>query len=221
MRAVKAGTVVAGGEIHLLNEHLMPESVDRAPLAEDRAAGEMALLVIDMLSTWDFPDGDAMLKSAERIAPRIAELRRRCRAVCVPVIYANDNRGRWRSDFREVVAMAIGSGDGAARIAELLKPERDDYFVLKPKHSGFHATPLDLLLRHLQARRLLITGVSGDQCVLYTVADARMHDYEVVVPRDCIASLSAERDRRLLDYLGEVTEVETPLGSEIELPAGR
>ena len=154
----------------------MPESVDRAPLAEDRAAGATALLVIDMLSTWDFPDGDAMLKSAERIAPRIAEL---------------------------------------------LKPERDDYFVLKPKHSGFHATPLDLLLRHLRARRLLITGVSGDQCVLYTVADARMHDYEVVVPRDCIASLSAERDRRLLDYLSEVTQVETPVGSEVELPARR
>jgi hypothetical protein len=86
--------------------------------------------------------------------------------------------------------MAIERGDGAARIAELLKPERDDYFVLKPKHSGFHATPLDLLLRHLQARRLVIAGVSGDQCVLYTVADARMHDYEVVVPRDCVASLT-------------------------------
>jgi len=62
----------------------MPESVDRTPLAEDRAAGETALLVIDMLSPWDFPDGDAMLKGAERIAPRIADLRKRCRAVRVP-----------------------------------------------------------------------------------------------------------------------------------------
>ena len=199
----------------------MPESVDRTPLAEDRAAGETALLVIDMLSPWDFPDGDAMLKGAERIAPRIADLRKRCRAVRVPVIYANDNQGRWRSDFREVVAMAIERGDGAARIAELLKPERDDYFVLKPKHSGFHATPLDLLLRHLQARRLVIAGVSGDQCVLYTVADARMLDYEVVVPRDCVASLTEVRDRRLLDYLAEVSQVETPLGSAIDLPSGR
>ena len=199
----------------------MPESVDRAPLAEDRAAGATALLVIDMLSTWEFPDGDAMLRNAERIAPRIAELRTRCRTAGVPVIYANDNQGRWRSDFREVVATAIERGSGAARIAELLKPEPDDYFVLKPKHSGFHATPLDLLLRHLQARRLLVTGVSGDQCVLYTVADARMDDYEVVVPHDCIASLSAERDRRLLDYFSQVTQVATPAGHEIDLPAGR
>ena len=199
----------------------MPESVDRTPLAEDRAAGETALLVIDMLSTWEFPDGDAMLASAERIAPRIADLRRRCRDAGVPVIYANDNQGRWRSDFREVVALATEHGGGGARIAALLKPERDDYFVLKPKHSGFHATPLDLLLRHLQARRLVVTGVSGDQCVLYTVADARMHDYEVVVPCDCVASLSEERDRRLLDYLAEVSQVATPAGHEVELPAAR
>ena len=199
----------------------MPESVDRTPLAEDRAAGATALLVIDMLSTWDFPDGDAMLAAAERIAPCIADLRRRCRASGVPVIYANDNQGRWRSDVREVVATALEHEGGGARIAELLKPGHDDYFVLKPKHSGFHATPLDLLLRHLQVRRLVVTGVSGDQCVLYTVADARMHDYEIVVPRDCVASLSAERDRRLLDYLAEVSQVETPVGREVELPAAR
>jgi len=135
--------------------------------------------------------------------------------------YANDNQGRWRSDFREVVAAALERGGRGARIAELLKPGGDDYFVLKPKHSGFHATPLDLLLRHLQVRRLVVTGVSGDQCVLYTVADARMHDYEIVVPRDCVASLSAERDRRLLDYLAEVSQVQTPVGREVELPAAR
>ena len=199
----------------------MPESVDRAPLAEDHAAGATALLVIDMLSTWDFPDGEAMLKRAERIAPRIATLRKRCRTAGVPVIYANDNRGRWRSDFREVVAMAIERGDGAARIAELLKPERDDYFVLKPKHSAFFGTPLDLLLRHLHAKRLILTGVTSDQCVVFTAADARMHDYEVVVPRDCVASLSVERDRRLLDYFAEVSQVATPVGSEVDLPAGR
>ena len=199
----------------------MPESVDRTPLAEDRAAGATALLVIDMLSTWDFPDGEAMLAAAARIAPCIADLRRRCRAAGVPVIYANDNQGRWRSDFREVVAAALEHGGRGARIAELLKPGGDDYFVLKPKHSGFHATPLDLLLRHLQVRRLVVTGVSGDQCVLYTVADARMHDYEIVVPRDCVASLSAERDRRLLDYLAEVSQVQTPVGREVELPAAR
>jgi nicotinamidase-related amidase len=199
----------------------MPESVDRTPLAEDRAAGATALLVIDMLSTWDFPDGEQMLAAAERIAPRIADLRGRCRSAGVPVIYANDNRGRWRSDFREVVAMAVERGGGGARVAELLKPAPDDYFILKPKHSGFHATPLDLLLRHLQARRLVVTGVSGDQCVLYTVADARMNDYEVVVPRDAVASLSAERDRRLLDYLAEVSNVPTPAADEVELPAAR
>ena len=162
MRAFKALRCCRLGVFHLT---ILPESVDCAPLAEDRAAGATALLVIDMLSTWDFPDGDAMLKSAEQIAPRIAELRRRCRVAGVPVIYANDNSGRWRSDFREVVAMAIESGEGGARIAELLRPERDDYFVLKPKHRAF-----------TRRRSICCCAISrcagcdhrrvGDQCVL-------------------------------------------------------
>src|SRR5689334_5103401 len=123
----------------------MPEDPDRTPLAEDRAAGETALLIIDMLSRWDFEDADALLAHAAPIAPRIAALKARCRSARVPVVYANDNHGRWRSDFRQVVAAALeGDGQGA-QVARQLAPDEHDYFVLKPKHSGFHATPLDLL----------------------------------------------------------------------------
>src|SRR4051794_40631978 len=110
----------------------MPEAVQHTPLAEDRAACGCALLVVDMLSSWDFDDADALLAQALPIAPRIAALRRRCRAAGVPVVYANDNHGRWRSDFRQVVEAALqGDGDGA-RIARLLAPDEHDYFVLKP-----------------------------------------------------------------------------------------
>ena len=196
----------------------MPESIERTPLAEDRAAGAMALLVVDMLSDWEFPDAEALLAGAAAIAPRIAELRSRCRQAGVPVVYANDNRGRWRSDFREVVASARARGGAAAAIAEALAPARDDYFVLKPKHSGFHATPLDLLLRHLGVQTLLLTGVSSDQCVLYTAADARMHDYEVIVPRDCVATQSDERNARALRHFSEVLGLDTPLAAAIGLP---
>jgi nicotinamidase-related amidase len=196
----------------------MPESIERTPLAEDRAAGGMALLIIDMLSDWEFPDAEALLAHAARIAPRIAALRGRCREAGVPVVYANDNRGRWRSDFRDVVASARKKGGAAAAIADALAPEADDYFVLKPKHSGFHATPLDLLLRHLKADTLLLSGVSSDQCVLYTAADARMHDYEVIVPRDCVATQGEERNARALLHFGEVLGVDTPVGAEIGMP---
>ena len=197
----------------------MPESVERTPLAEDQAAGATALLIIDMLNGWDFADADAYLAGAEAIAPRIAALAQRCRAAGVPVIYANDNHGRWRSDFREVVAMAMKADAAGARIARQLTPERQDYFVLKPKHSGFHATPLDLLLRHLGVRTLVITGVSSDQCVLYTTADARMHDYEVKVPPDCVATRSDERNTAAIRHFADVLGVEVTRSTELALPS--
>ena len=196
----------------------MPESVERTPLAEDRAAGAMALVVIDMLSSWDFDDAEPLLAAAVPIAPRIAALRERCRQCEVPVIYANDNRGRWRSDFRDVVERAIEAGGEGGRIAEQLKPGADDYFVLKPKHSGFHATPLDLLLRHLKVRTVVLTGVSSDQCVLYTAADARMHDYRVIVPCDAVATQTAQRNERALRHFTDTLMIETPRADDVRFP---
>ena len=196
----------------------MPESIERTPLAEDETAGATALVVIDMLSNWDFPDGAALLQQAVAIAPRIVALKARCRRAGVAVVYANDNRGRWRSDLRQVVAAAIEVGGDAAGIADQLAPQPEDYFVLKPKHSAFHETPLDLLLRHLKAERLILVGVTSDQCVLYTAADARMHDYEVVVPRDCTATLSRERNERALQHLTEVLNAATPRSADVALP---
>jgi nicotinamidase-related amidase len=187
-------------------------------LVEEHAANGTVLLVIDMFSTWDFRDAERVLAGAERIAPAIAALRRRCRRAGVPVIYANDNAGRWRSDFRDAVRAARESGGAGARIAELLAPQHDDYFVLKPKHSAFFGTPLDLLLRHLRASRLILTGVSSDQCVVFTAAGARMHDYEVLAPRDCIASQDEARGHAAVEQLSEVMGLDTRPTAELCLP---
>jgi len=198
------------------------DSADRpepAPsLAEDRAAGATVLLIVDMFSSWDFPDGDKLIGGAARVAPAIAALRQRCKAVGVPVVYANDNCGRWRSDFRDAVRSAHDAGGEGAGIARLLEPDPEDYFVLKPKHSAFFSTPLGLLMRHLHAERLVLTGVSSDQCILATAADARMLDHEVVVPADCVASQSPERERRAIDHLREVMRVDVGVSREMRLP---
>ena len=73
-------------------------------------------------------------------------------------------------------------------MARLLIPAEDDYFVLKPKHSAFFSTSLDLLLSYLGARKLITTGFAADICVLFTANDAYMRDYELIVPSDCIAA---------------------------------
>ena len=196
----------------------MPVAVQKTPLAEDRAAGATALVILDMLSDWEFPDADQLLRNADALAPRIAALKTRCVSAGVPVIYANDNRGRWRSDFRDVFAAASQASSKGAPIARLLAPQATDYFVLKPKHSAFYATPLDLLLRHLRVQSLVVTGVTSDQCVLHTVADAKLRDYEVTVPRDGVASISATRQERVLKVFAEAFGIDLVESRDIRMP---
>jgi len=186
-------------------------------LAPERAAGHTALLIIDMINCWDFPDADNLLPRAAAIAPRIAALKARCRKAGVPVIYANDNRGRWRSDFPALVEESLANNSAGASVTRTLQPGPDDYFVLKPKQSAFFGTPLELLLRHLDARRLILTGVASDQCVLVTATEAGMRDLAVVVPRDCVASQSASRNDIVLRQLEEFQKLPTTPSSRIRL----
>ena len=197
----------------------MPVKPDRAPLADRPAHDGTALLVIDMISTWDFAGAEKIVRGAVAIAPRIGALKQRCLRAGVPVIYVNDNRGRWRSEFRELVGVSIAESETGAAIAKHLKPEDGDYSVLKPKHSVFYATPLDLLLRHLRVGRLVVTGVASDQCIVISAAEARMRDYDVVVPRDCVGAPTTARNSAALRQLAESHRIATPLSSRLRLPA--
>ncbi len=186
----------------------------------DRRPGGPALVITDMISLWDFPDADKLLPAAVAIAPRVARLRQRCREAGVPVIYANDNRGRWRSDFRQLVDAALQAEGPGARIVEQLAPDTDDYFLLKPKHSAFFATPLELLLNDLGVEQLIVTGVSSDQCVLATVADARMRNLGAAVPQDCVGTQSARRNQAVIQHFTDVVGISVTPSSRLRLPAG-
>lgn len=187
-------------------------------MATDHPGARTALLIVDMISRWDFADAAALLPRALAIAPRLAQLARRWRTQARwPVIYANDNHGRWRSERSALVQAALDAGGDAARIAELLRPHEADYFVIKPKHSAFHATPLALLLRHLDVRRIALAGVTSDQCILACATDARMHELDVVVVRDAVEAPTEERTRASIRHFETVLEV--PLHAADELPA--
>jgi nicotinamidase-related amidase len=179
----------------------------------------MALLVIDMISTWDFEEGAALARAARAIAPKIGALKGRCTHAGVPVIFVNDNRGRWRSEFRELVRVSLDESETGAAIAAHLLPGDDDYAVLKPKHSAFYATPLDLLLRHLRVQRLVVTGVASDQCIVMTAAEARMRDYDVMVPGDCVGAQTPRRNAAALRQLREAHEIEIGASTNLRVPA--
>jgi len=157
-----------------------------------------ALLIIDMINTFDFEGGARLARATATAARRIATLRRRWHQAGAPVVYVNDNFMHWQADFRELVAVCTHDGMPGAEIARRLQPGPDDYFVLKPKHSAFMSTPLEVLLAKLEARELVLTGIAADSCILATAQDAHMREFAVRVPRDCIAAITeARRDRAL------------------------
>ena len=179
----------------------------------------VALVVIDMINDLEFPEGAELLAPAVTLADRIAALKARARSAGVPVIYANDNFGRWRSDFRDVVDHCLHDGVRGQPLAERLLPESEDYFVLKPKHSAFFATTLETLLEYLGCHTLILTGLSADICVMFTAMDAYVRDYALHVPADCVLASSEEESARTIAYLERVLRADTTVSTELDLQA--
>jgi nicotinamidase-related amidase len=192
------------------NQSLHGNAPDNSPVA---------LLVIDMINDLEFEGGQRLLSQAVMAARRIAALKRRAQAARVPVIYTNDNFGRWRSDFRQAVKHCLEEGVRGRPLAQLLQPAPDDYFVLKPKHSAFYATTLATLLEYLGARRLILTGINGDTCVLMTAIDAYVRDFELHVPRDCVVSIAPRHNREALEYMKRVLDADTRAAGKLDLRA--
>jgi nicotinamidase-related amidase len=177
----------------------------------------VALLLIDVINDLEFREGDRLLEHALPAARRIAALRRRARKLKIPVIYANDNFGRWRSDLGALVRHCRKDGVRGEPIAKLLAPGRDDYFVLKPKHSAFFSTTLDVLLTYLKVKTVILTGFAGNICVLFTADDAHMRDLKLIVPEDCCASNEVAENEHALRQMREVLGADTTPSAELDL----
>ena len=182
--------------------------------APDKA--KVALLLIDLINDLEFPEGEQLLAQTLPILPKIVELKKRARQAGAAVIYVNDNFGRWRSDFSAQVEHCLEGGVRGKPIAEQLRPEADDYFVLKPKHSGFFSTSLDILLDYLGVKTVILAGVAGNICVLFTAHDAFLRDFHLIVPSDCIASNTAEENEQALAQMRSVLKADVRLADEVE-----
>ncbi len=178
---------------------------------------DVAILLIDVINDLEFPEGDQLLRYAVPMAERIERLAGRARRAGVPVVYVNDNFGRWRSDFNAQVEHCLRDGVRGRPIAEKLRPDEADYFVLKPKHSGFYSTTLDILLEYLGARTLILTGMAANICVLFTANDAYMRDFHLVVPADCVASTTEEENRYALEQMRKVLKADIRPSDELRL----
>jgi nicotinamidase-related amidase len=165
-----------------------------------------ALLLIDVINHFEFPDGDKILRQTEPIARNIVRLKQRARAAGIPAIYVNDNFGDWKSDAARLLAYCLRSDAAGRNFVEMIKPGAEDYFVLKPMHSAFYQTPLDVLLRHLGASSLIFAGLTTNSCILCSVHDANMRDYKIIVPADCCAARTEQEHSQALEHIRSMAD---------------
>jgi nicotinamidase-related amidase len=177
----------------------------------------VALVLIDVINDLEFPGGDRLARHALPMADTLAALKARARSAGIPAIYVNDNFGKWQSDLTRLLEHSLATENRGRPMVERLRPADDDYFVLKPKHSGFYSTTLDILIRYLQVKTLILTGVAGNICVLFTAQDAFLRDLHIVVPGDCVASNEEAENRYALDHMRTVLKADTRPSTEIDL----
>lgn len=191
------------------------------PTASNRqgaaAAGGVALLIIDMINALDFPEAGGMRDAAIAAARAVARLRLQAEEAGVPVIYVNDNDGEWHSERSRLIERCLADDSAGAAMVRTIEPHDDDYFVIKPRFSGFYATNLPVLLPQLGVTRLILTGIAADICVLFTAADAHMREYELWVPRDAVAATDAERTDWALDIMANSMGAETAPSGDLAL----
>jgi nicotinamidase-related amidase len=182
----------------------------------EKTKSKTALLLIDVISDFEFVDGEKLFKFVPTVADCIAALKKRAKKNDVPVIYINDNFGKWQDDFQKTIAFCSRKDSRGSEIVKLLKPEFDDYFVLKPKHSAFYSTSLGLLLEELKTENLIITGFSTDICVLFTANDAYMRGFRLFIPEDCVAAVKDADNRHTLKYIERVLKADTQASDKIK-----
>jgi nicotinamidase-related amidase len=160
-----------------------------------------------------------MLIQALPIAPRIARLKARARAAGIPVIYVNDNFGQWRSDLAKLLAYCLRPRSLGRQFVDQIRPDKDDYFILKPRHSAFYQTPLEVLLAYLGASSLVLCGLATNSCIVCTAHDAKMRNFDLFVPSDCSASLTAREHKQAIAHMQTMTDATIIPSTSLHLEA--
>lgn len=182
-----------------------------------------ALILIDVINDLAFDGAGPLVAQAEATAVPLSRFKKRAARAGVPVVYVNDNFGRWRSDFKQTVRHCTAAGSPGRTVSRMLRPTERDYFVLKPRHSGFFGTTLDALFAALAIRRVVLTGIAGNICVLFTANDAYMRELRIFAPADCIVSNTAVENRRALEQMRTVLKADIRPSTDLAFrgPAGR
>ncbi|MBV9215355.1 MAG: cysteine hydrolase [Acidobacteria bacterium] len=168
-----------------------------------------ALLLMDVVNDFAFGDGPALFRNFRPQIKNLSRLKEKAQKLKVPVIYVNDNYGRWNEDFAGLVNLFRETSEQAAYVIDRLGPDPQDYYILKPHRSGFYETPLQVLLERLRVGHLIITGITTDLCVLFTANDAYMRGLRISVPGDCTTAVKKKAASEALAFLKRTCDADT------------
>lgn len=177
----------------------------------------VALILIDVINDFSFPQGRKLLPYALSMARALRKLVQNAREMRIPVIYVNDNFGKWHSDFSRAVETCSHPDALGKEVVKMLEPQAQDYKVLKLKHSAFYGRPLDSLLHSLGAKHLIFTGMLTESCVLFTAADAYFREYRITAPPDCLASFDLVQKKMALHLMKSVLKANVKNSRSIDL----
>jgi nicotinamidase-related amidase len=164
------------------------------------------LLLVDIIHDFRHEDGETLLASYRARFNGLIEALSQARNSSVPIVYANDSRGRWDGDAKGLVRHAVEHGLAGGLITAVA-PKVGDRFLFKPRYSAFDSTPLAIVLEELGVERLLLAGTATEMCVAQTAIAARELGFKVSVLVDACATLDERNERIALDYLENVVGV--------------
>jgi nicotinamidase-related amidase len=173
-----------------------------------------ALLVIDVITRFDYPGGEALLASFRERHPALVSVLDQARAERVPVIYVNDDHGAWGWDIAAEIRAADDGRDAGALVTQIA-PRDGDLYLRKPRYSAFDHTALEIILRDLDVERVLLAGAATEMCIVQTAIDAKELGLKVTILADACASVNPHDAELALAYAERVVGavVESKLGS--------
>lgn len=150
---------------------------------------EVAFIIIDVQNDFVKPSGKLYAEGSERIIKPIKKLLSKAREARVTIIFTQDWHIKDDPEFK-IWGEHTMAGTWGAGIIEELRPDEADVVIRKPSYDAFYSTPLDHILRSRNMRKLILTGLLGNICVLCTAVGAAVRGYELIVPVDSIFSIS-------------------------------
>jgi nicotinamidase-related amidase len=178
-----------------------------------------ALIVVDMLNSYEHEDADELTKSVEAVVEPLSGLIARADGDGdgAELIYVNDNYGDWNSSQEQLADQAL-KGARPDLVEPLLPPDSGD-FVVKARHTIFYMTPLEYLLGQKEIDRVILTGQVTEQCILYSALDAYVRHLEVSIPRDGVAHIHENLADAALEMMARNMGAELTSCADVKLSA--